>query len=184
MRLRRVSDEFGAAVAIEWRSFLLRPQPDPNLTLERFRAYTQSWLRAAADPDGGTFRVWQSDAGPPSESMPPHLFAKAAARCGGEAFERMHAALLHAYFADNRDITDPATLRALWFEVGLPADALAHVADRALVREVIAQHNEAVALGVSGVPAVRADGNGACVVGAQPLDTYRRWVRRLLDAPG
>ncbi len=175
-------EEFAGAVTVEWRSFLLRPEPDPTMTLERFKAYTRSWLRPAADPDGGTFRVWQSDAGPPRESVTPHVFAKAAARHGDEAFASVHAALLRAYFADNRDITDPHTLRAIWLEVGLPAEALAHASDPALVREVIAQHNEAVALGVSGVPAVRADGSEAFVVGAQPLDTYRRWARRLLDA--
>jgi predicted DsbA family dithiol-disulfide isomerase len=181
VRLRRIVEEFAGAVTVEWRSFLLRPEPDPTLTLERFKAYTRSWLRAAADPDAGTFRVWQSDAGPPRQSVTPHVVAKAAARYSDEAFERMHAALLHAYFADNRDITEPDTLRAIWFELGLPAAALAPAADRALVREVIAQHNEAIALGVSAVPAVRADGSEAFVVGAQPLDTYRRWVRRLLD---
>lgn len=182
MRLRRIVEEFAGAVTVEWRSFLLRSEPDPTLTLERFKAYTRSWLRAAADPDAGTFRVWQSDAGPPSESVTPHVIAKAAARYGREAFERMHMALLHAYFADNRDITDPETLRAIWLEVGLPAEAVASATDRALVGEVIAQHNEAIALGVSAVPAVRADGSDAFVVGAQPFDTYRRWVQRLVGA--
>ena len=83
MRLRRVEEEFAGRVVVEWRSFLLRPHPDPRRTLEKFRVYTQSWQRAAEDPDGGTFQVWQSDAGPPSHSVPPHLVAKAAARlCG------------------------------------------------------------------------------------------------------
>lgn len=31
--------------------------PDPSRTLAAFREYTRSWLRPAADPDGGTFRV-------------------------------------------------------------------------------------------------------------------------------
>ena len=82
MRLRRIEEEFGDRVQIVWRSFLLRPGPVPGRTLEKFRAYTQSWLRPAADADGGTFRVWQTDAGPPSHSIPPHLAAKAAAECG------------------------------------------------------------------------------------------------------
>jgi predicted DsbA family dithiol-disulfide isomerase len=37
-----------------------------------------------------------------------------------------------------------------------------------------------VELGVTGVPAVRVDGTDLMVVGAQPLETYRRWVRRLM----
>ncbi len=113
VRLERVREELDGALTLDWRSYLLRPQPDPRRTLEKFKAYTQSWLRPAADPDGGTFRVWSTDAGPPSHSLPPHLVAKAAARLGAAAFESMHAALLYAYFADNRDITDAATLRAI-----------------------------------------------------------------------
>lgn len=180
MRLRRLEDEFGGALVVSWRSFLLRPQPDPRRTLEKFRAYTQSWLRAAADPDGGTFSVWRTDAGPPSHSVPPHLVAKAAARLGAAPFARLHDALLRAYFTDNRDITDAATLRAIWGECGLPPARFDDSADPALLRQVMAEHNEAVELGVTGVPAVRVDGTDLMVVGAQPLETYRRWVRRLM----
>jgi predicted DsbA family dithiol-disulfide isomerase len=182
VRLRRVEEELAGAVAVEWRSFLLRPQPDPRRTLEKFRAYTQSWLRAAADPDGGTFTVWQTDAGPPSHSIPPHLAAKAAARLGGDAFARMHEALLRAYFRDNRDVTDEPTLRAIWNECALPPEGFDAVEDPALLRSVIAEHNEAVELGITGVPAVRVGDTDAVVVGAQPLETYRRWVRRLSAA--
>ncbi len=57
MRLRRLQQEFGEALSIEWRSFLLRPRPDPSRTLEKFRAYTRSWLRPAADEDAPEFRV-------------------------------------------------------------------------------------------------------------------------------
>ena len=79
VRLWRLEDEFGDRVSIEWRPFLLRPHPDPGRTLEKFRAYTASWARPAAEPDGGTFRVWATEEGPPSHSVPPHLVAKAAA---------------------------------------------------------------------------------------------------------
>jgi predicted DsbA family dithiol-disulfide isomerase len=182
VRLRRVRDELAGAVTLEWRSYLLRPQPDPRRTLEQFRTYTHSWLRPAAEADAGTFRVWQGNAGPPSHSLPPHLVAKAAAQLGGDAFERVHEALLRGYFADNRDITDAATLRAIWLEVGLPAPALAAADDPALERAVVDEHNEAVQLGLSGVPAVRVDGSDVPVLGAQPLETYRRWARKLISA--
>jgi predicted DsbA family dithiol-disulfide isomerase len=178
VRLRRLAAEADGAVELEWRSYLLRPHPVPR-DLERFRAYTQSWLRPAAEPDSGTFRVWEGAAGPPSHSVPPHLVAKAAARCGRAAGERMHARLLHAYFAENRDITDAATLRALWAELDLPADGFAAAADPALLREVVDQHNEALELGIGGVPAVRPAGGDGALIGAQSLDAYRHWVRRL-----
>lgn len=180
MRLRRIEEEFGDAVRIEWRSFLLRPYPDPSRTLEKFRAYTRSWQRPAADPDGGTFRVWATNEGPPSHSVPPHLVAKAAATVSDDAFQRMHMRLLHAYFAENRDITNVVTLQALWMDLQLPADAFGRMEDDALLEEVTTQHDEAVALGVTGVPAVRIAGNDAVILGAQPIEFYRRWVERAL----
>ena len=89
-----------------WRSFLLRPEPDEKRDLETFRGYTRAWMRPAAEDESGEFNVWAGDSGPPSHSVPPHLVAKAAARIGPDAFERVHIRLLRAYFTHNRDITD------------------------------------------------------------------------------
>jgi hypothetical protein len=36
---------------------------------------------------------------------------------------------------------------------------------------------------VTGVPTVRAVGHDVAIAGALPLETYRRWVRRLRGAP-
>ena len=181
MRLRRLEHEFGEQLRVEWRSFLLRPRPDPTRTLEKFRAYTQSWLRPAADEDAATFRVWQTNEGPPSHSIPPHLVAKAAASLGSEAFDNMHERLLHAYFAENRDITNSDTLAVLWREAGLPQSEFARHADPTLLQQTLAEHNEAVEIGVTGVPAARVEGNEAIIVGAQPIELYRRWIERSLN---
>lgn len=181
MRLRRLRDELAGALRLEWRSFLLRPDPGSvPRDLERFRAYTQSWLRPAADADAGTFRVWQGEAGPPTHSVPPHLVAKAAATLGEEAFERIHERLMHTYFAENRDISHADTLRAVWREAGLPDEEFARAGDPELARRVASEHNEAIELGVHGVPAARMEGNEVAVVGAQPIEVYRRWVTKTL----
>ena len=180
MRLRRIEEEFGERVQIVWRSFLLRPEPVPGRSLEKFRAYTQSWLRPAAEADGGTFRVWQTDAGPPSHSIPPHVAAKAAAAMSRAAFQRLHERLLHAYFADNRDITDRETLRALWREADLPEAPFARIDDTALLKAVLDEHREALEIGVTGVPAVRQEGMDSAIVGAHPIELYRRWIDRAL----
>jgi len=172
---------------LEWRSFLLRPRPGSIRDLEKFRAYTKSWQRPAAEPDSGTFRVWQGDAGPPSHSIPPHLVAKAAAQLGEEAFRRMHTRLLEAYFAENRDVTDSATLRALWREVELPEAEFERSEDPAVLREVLAQHEQAREAGATGVPAMQLLGNDAVIVGAHPLELYQRWfdkTRARLAAEG
>jgi predicted DsbA family dithiol-disulfide isomerase len=182
-RLQRIEDEFGADVQLRWRSFLLRPEPEPGRDLAKFRRYTELWQRAAEEEPEAEFRAWASDEGPPSHSVPAHLVAKAAATFGPDAFQRMHRALLHAYFVESRDISSAPTLAALWNEVELPAAELARATDPELLRRVTDEHNEAVELGVGGVPAVRMVGNDVAISGAQPLEVYRRWVRRALG-PG
>ena len=174
-----MEEEFGDSLEIEWRSFLLRPHPAANRELEKFVRYTQSWLRPAAEPDAPAFRVWESSEGPPSHSVPPHLVAKAAASLGASSFRVIHDRLLRAYFGENRDITALATLRAIWNEAGLPEAEFARSEDPALLEATLGQHREAVERGVTGVPASGAAGSGAFIVGAHPLETYRRWIRRL-----
>ena len=80
VRLHEIEREFAGRVELEWRSYLLRPEPrrdDPTgVALEKFRVYTQSWMRPAAESDSGEFRVWQTDEGPPTHSIPAHRVAK------------------------------------------------------------------------------------------------------------
>ena len=185
VRLARLEEEFGDRLQLEFRSWLLRPQPRRRATgpedLEKFRAYTRSWLRPAGEEDAGEFRVWEGDAGPPSHSVPPHRVAKAAAELGGDAFRRMHRRLLRAYFAENLDVTDPETLHRLWQEAGLPAgDFQRHEAPE-LLDKVLAEHAEAQELGVTGVPTVMLAHQRIPVLGALPLETWRRWLHRALD---
>jgi predicted DsbA family dithiol-disulfide isomerase len=182
VRLERLRDDLAGRVEVEFRSFLLRPRPEPARDLERFREYTRSWLLGpSAEPDSASFRAWQGDEGPPSHSVPPHLVAKAAATLGPEAFARMHARLLRAYFLESRDISRPETLRALWDELALPAAAYARADDPALLEAVRAEHAEALECGASGVPAVRLATGDAVITGAQPYAFYRRWAERALD---
>ena len=174
-----MEEEFGDSLEIEWRSFLLRPSPVDKPDLARFVRYTQSWLRPAAEPDAPPFRVWESAEGPPSHSIPPHLVAKAAASLGDDCFRDIHHRLLRAYFSENRDITAPATLRAIWCEAGLPEAEFERRESPALLEETLGQHAEAVERGITGVPATAVVGSGAHVLGAQPEDLYRHWIQRL-----
>lgn len=182
VRLCRLERELAPRVELVWRSYLLRPEPEPGRDVARFRAYTESWLRPAAEPDAGTFRVWQGEASPPSHSVPAQRAARAAARLGREAFARMHERLFRAYFAENRDVSDRETLRALWREACLDEAAFAAFDDPMLEEEIRAEHREAVDLGVHGVPAVRIEPNDVATVGAHPLEVYRRWFLKRLAA--
>ena len=184
-RLHLMKQELGPALELEWRSYMLRPHPEPGRDLEKFMRYTQSWMRPAAEPDSPTFRVWETSEGPPSHSIPAHLVAKLARRVSEDSFDRMHARLLTAYFEDNRDISSPAVLRELWDEQELPAEGFEILADpeteQALVQQIVAEHNEALEVSITGVPAVRVAGHDAFVMGAQPMDVYRRWIGRLRE---
>jgi predicted DsbA family dithiol-disulfide isomerase len=181
VRLRKLEQEYSGAIEVDYKSYLLRPQPQPGRDLEKFRAYTQGWQRPASEPDSGTFRPWRGDAGPPSHSIPAHLVAKAAKKLGPEAFRALHERLLRAYFAENRDISDDATLERLWKDAGLdPADFAARQ-DPSLLQQVVAEHNEALERGISGVPTVLLEGQDVPITGAHPMDLYRRWLDRVLS---
>ena len=181
VRWEKLELEFESRIELEWRSFLLRPQPEPGRSLEKFRNYTKSWRRPAAEEDSGEFQPWEGDTDPPTHSVPAHLAAKAAASVGPDAFRRMHRRLLRAYFGENRNISERATLEALWTELELPKEAFARMDDPELSRLVLDEHNEALNCGATGVPAVRLDGIEAVVTGAQPTATCRRWVERMLE---
>jgi predicted DsbA family dithiol-disulfide isomerase len=179
VRLEKIAEEFGPSCVIEWKAFLLRPYPEPR-KLEEFKKYTEKWMRPAADEDAGRFTVWSTEEAPPSHSVPPAVAAKAAARQGADAFARYHHALMENYFHANRNITDPQNLVAIAGEVGLDVDAfIAGLADPSVAREVVEDHNEAVSMGISGVPTVIVDGHWK-VTGAQPRDVYRRIVEMRL----
>ena len=185
-RLASVEAALGDSIRVEWRSFLLRPQPDPARrgpeALEKFRHYTKSWLRVAEDEPRAPFQVWASDAGPPSHSVPAHLAAKAAAALGADAGRRMRERLFRAYFAESRDISDPTALFGLWRELALPEAEFDRCAEPALVQRILAEHREAEERGASGVPAVRLEDDDFVLLGAQPEAVYLRWLQRALAA--
>lgn len=183
MRLEKIAEEFADACRIEWKSFLLRPRPEPR-SLEDFRRYTESWRRPAAEPESGSFTVWSTDEPPPSHSVPPAIASKAAARQGADAFARYSRALMESYFHQNCNITAPENLVRIAGDSGLDVEAFVEaLRDPALGREVVDDHNEAVTMGIGGVPTVVVDGRWK-LTGAQPREIYRRVVEiRLAGQP-
>ena len=179
VRLRRVEELLEGEVELEFRSFLLRPEPSTERDLEKFRTYTQSWLRPAASKPSGEFRVWEGDAGPPTHSIPPHLLSKAAASLGDDAFRAVHDRLLHAYFSENRDITDDSTLRAIWGEAGLPESEFERRDDPVHLEAVLRENHDAYQHGVTGVPSVMIDGQNVPITGAHPVELYVDWIRKM-----
>jgi predicted DsbA family dithiol-disulfide isomerase len=161
----------------------LRPNPQSGRSLEEFAQYTNSWKRPAAEDDAGTFRVWETENGPPSHSIPPHLLVKAAARCAGpERADAVSQRLFEAYFAENLDITDLETMKAIWSECGLAPEDFQHTGDEDLLQQVLEEHREAMKFGVNGVPAIMLEGNDVPITGAHPRELYRRWIDRSIAA--
>jgi len=158
---------------IEWKAFLLRPYPEPR-TLEDFKKYTEKWQQVGEQPDAGRFTVWSTDELPPSHSVPPAIAAKAAQRQGDAAFDRYHSALMENYFHANRNITDAQRLVRIAGDIGLDVPAFVQsLGDETITRAVVDDHNQAVSMGIQGVPTVIVDGRWR-VTGAQPTEVYRR----------
>ena len=187
VRWRYLEDELGDRIAVEWRSYLLRPVPRPapetedeRLRIhEKFARYARSWERPAAEEDAYPFRPWSGEHDPPTHSVPAHRLAKAARALGDEAFRAVHDGLFRAYFQEGRDVSCEVALAAVWERAGLPAEALALAWAVETEQAVRAEHRDAVAAGVTGVPSVQLVGNDAVVLGAQPVPLLRRWVERI-----
>lgn len=126
------------------------------------------------------FHPWTSDTPPPTHSVPAAVAARVARRFGDDAARRYHAALFHAYFTENRTVSDRAVLVDIAAQVGLDASEF----DRALSttgdeeqRRVFGDYHEAVELGIHAVPAVVFD-NRYLVQGAVGVDDYVRVIER------
>ncbi len=180
-RLERLRADFGGRVQIRWQSYLLRPVARGERDPIRFRRYTESWTRPAAEPDAGEFNPWASNDPPPSHSVPAHCVAKAARLVSEAGFARIHLRLMSAYFSESRDISSFEVLREIWLECDLPLADFERARDPVLADEARREHAEARRLGASGVPAIRRIDNEAIVIGAQPESVYRRWIERSLE---
>jgi len=101
------------------------------------------------------------------------------ARDAGKHAE-FHRALLSAYFALGRDIGDLEVLSGLAAETGLDPDALCEeLAARRYAPAREAAYQEARGLGITGVPTFIFAGD-ARVVGAQPLEHFRRMLEEMV----
>ncbi len=92
-------------------------------------------------------------------------------------------ALLAAYFNDNRTISDPGVLADVASECGAERSdfvTFLEANQQVITRQVLDEHNEAVEQGITAVPTVVIDGV-LPVQGAQEVDLYEHWIRRIID---
>lgn len=182
MRLEKIEAEYPDTVEVVWKSFMLRPSPQPR-NIEQHRVYTRSWLNPASQPESGEFTVWSTENSPPTHSVPALVAGKAAATFGDEAFHRFHLEVMRAYFAENRTISYPDVLADVAATAEIPSDEFCDRLEsdwQAFEDQVFAEHTEAVSLGVSGIPSVVVD-DALLIPGAVEADVYRRVIRDRLE---
>ncbi|MGC5584423.1 DsbA family oxidoreductase [Ornithinimicrobium sp. W1665] len=190
--LELVRDEGTAGaedVEVVWRSFQLDPDapvPPAETTVEALgRRYAAGpaqvaamvgQVRDLAAQEGLTHRP---EAAPHVNTHDAHRLLHLAREEGGAPLQaEAVAALMTAYHAGARDVSDHRVLREVAGEVGLPADRVDEVlAGQEFAGAVAADVEQARAYGATGVPfVVVADRYG--VAGAQPVDAFADAIRR------
>ncbi len=177
MRLRRLKNELGDRLTIQWKAFPLRAVPDSAATFKgTYREEAWKRCQAQAASDGIVYTLW-SRQDYPQWSLPALEAAKCVAFQGAEAFERLHLKLYEAFFSGGRNIANPDEVTEVVKESG--ADMERFLTDfkggtaRALV---LRDYEEAVTRdGVQAIPTVLVSG-GRRVVGLVDFAEYRRVV--------
>ena len=176
MRLEELEKEQGDLIVIEWKSFLLRPQPESR-TRQEFTEYTKSWERPAGlEPRAEFTTPWSGESAPPSHSLPAAIASKTAATFGQETWQRYHRNLLKAYFIENRDISSSDELLKIADESEIDKAAFEGVQTtngETFKKQVFDEYNEALHNGVNGVPAVVID-NRFLISGAVEVEQYQK----------
>jgi predicted DsbA family dithiol-disulfide isomerase len=177
---RRLARRFGAEVT--WLPFDLHPEyPAEGLPREELlRRYPQ------ALHDGVERMMAERDL---PYAPPPHVVSRTLdalrvselARTHGR-HDVLHDALMEAYWAHGEDLGDHDVLRRHAGAAGLPQDEVEDVlATDRFADTVAASTQEAVSLGVTGVPAFVLDGR-LLVLGAQPDEVFVQAYARLEGA--
>jgi len=114
--------------------------------------------------------------------MPTAIAGKAVLHTfGAAAFDRFHLALMHAYFADNRTISERSVILDVAGAVELDAEELDATLDAngaTLEAEVISDHRAALEQGIAAVPTAVVD-EEYLLQGAMTLEQYRKVLARL-----
>ncbi len=181
--LAKLQAEFADRLAVRWRAFELRPEPEPTLP-PRGDYLLEIWERAVYPM--ARDRGMQLALPPVQPRSRLALEAAEFARAQGK-FEALHRAIFRAFFEQGRDIGEMATLLELGRECGLERAALKRALTSGEGRAaVLADEELAGTLGISGVPALlfRREGEPIAAArelsGAQPEALVRAAIRNWL----
>ena len=171
--VRRAAAELD--VAVSWRAFELRPEPQPRLDpdAEYLHNVWDTAVYPMADERGMVLRL------PPVQPRSRLAAVAAAFAAEAGAFEPVHEALFRAFFEDGLDIGDRSVLLDIATTCGLDsADLHRALDDPARIDRVVADEDLAARIGITGVPAmlVRHGGQNYLVSGAQPFDVVAQAI--------
>ena len=156
MRLAEIEQRFAERVSIEWKSFLLRPEPE-HRDLAEFTEYTRKWERPASLEPATSFVEWSGANPPPTHSFPAALAGKVAATFGRAEHRAFSSHLFAACFTENRTISNRDVLVEVAAEAGLGADPFDQrwrEREEELTAQVWGDHLSATRSSITGVPAV------------------------------
>ena len=180
-RRQQLARELEGRVSFERRAYLLlpgegqRPAYDDYVISHRKRAAEMEPALGFAIPEVGQPY--------PRSSLPAQCVAAAVAEHHPEAMDALEDALFRAMFVELRDISAAEVLAGCAGKAAVP-DAEALV-ERALAGDdckerVFAEHEEALAEGVHGIPALVVPGY-APITGAVPFEALRRAFLHLVE---
>lgn len=167
-------------MSLRVKSFLLRldytqgrrPQP----------GQWNSWRRVGENSEdvGVHFKLWDPNKDLPTHSAPALEAAKCAALQGEAASWRLDRRLFEAYFSESQDISDPEVLFVLAEECGLDVPRFREDLLGGSMRPLVwSDFEEAHSYGINAIPTAVFNDYRA-VVGAVPMDQYRRLVDKIL----
>lgn len=180
-RRQQLARELQGRVSFERRAYLLlpgegqRPAYDDYVISHRKRAREMVPELGFALPEPGQPY--------PRSSVPAQAVAAAVTAEHPERMEALEAALFRAMFVELKDISSAEVLAACAAQAEVPGpEAFVERAlgDDSFRETVFAEHEEALAEGVNGIPALVVPGY-APITGAVPLEPLRRAFLHLIE---
>jgi predicted DsbA family dithiol-disulfide isomerase len=179
VRLRKLREELGHQLKIEWRSFPLRPIADPTVRFHgSYREAAWKRIQALTAAEGIHYELWSKDEYP-AWSLPSLEGAKCAALQSEECFERLHLRLYEAFFTRGINIGQPENVARIAEEAGCEMDQYRIDLESGRARALVLRDFELATRqhGVRAIPTIIIMNNGEprerSLVGLQPIETYR-----------
>jgi len=183
-RLEHALTEFEHAgeVEVSWRSFQLHPEaprgeatPTPEYLARRFGPQSAQMTARVTEIAKGDGLDFDFDQALTVNTFDAHRLLHLAADLGvGDAAKER---LLHAYFTEGADLSDPDTLVALMKQAGADPDRAREVLESGSYADAVRDDfSQARALGANGVPFFVIDRKYG-ISGAQPTEIFLQALR-------